>query len=124
MTSCTEREPALNALFDGELDSLNASEVEEQIRTCPTCGAYIAFLSDVREAMASAMLDDAAPAALRWRSEAQVAVSEERRVPPKPPATRRYLPWFGGGAVGALAASLALMVSAPQLGAPPFSEPD
>src|SRR3546814_8212823 len=90
----TEREPALNALFDGELDSLNASEVEAHIRTCPTCGAYIAFLSDVREAMASAMLDDAAPAALRWRIEAQVAVSEERRVPPKPPATRRYLPWL------------------------------
>src|SRR3546814_18372908 len=89
MTSCTEREPALNALFDGELDSLNASEVEAHIRTCPTCGAYIAFLSDVREAMASAMLDYAAPAALRGRIEAQVAASEAPRVPPQPSTEER-----------------------------------
>jgi len=117
MTRCTEREPALNALFDGELDSLNAAEVEAHARACPTCSAHLATLSEVRDAMASAMLDEAAPAALRRRIEALVAAPEERRFTSQAPAPRHYLAWFGGGAVGAIAASLALMVGAPQFGA-------
>ncbi|MFA6220448.1 MAG: anti-sigma factor [Erythrobacter sp.] len=118
MTSCTRREPALNALFDGELDGLNAAEVEAHARACPTCGAYLATLSDVRDAMASTMLSEAAPAALHQRIEALVAMPTANGIAPKPQTTRRYLPWIGGGVVGALAASLALMVDTPQFNGP------
>ena len=124
MTSCTERELALNALFDGELDGLNAIEVEAHARACPTCSAYLATLSDVRDAMASAELDDAAPAALRQRIEALVSAPEEPRIVHRPRMAQRYLPWFGGGVVGALAASLVLTISVSPLVVLRSGDPD
>jgi anti-sigma factor RsiW len=116
MTNCAERELALNALIDGELDSLNASELEAHVRTCTTCGAYLATLSDIRDMMASDTLKESAPATLRARIEAMVTAPEPARL--SAPAGR-YVPWLGGGAVGAIAASAALFLAVPQ-----FSEAD
>ncbi|MFX4982831.1 zf-HC2 domain-containing protein, partial [Acinetobacter baumannii] len=66
---CVDREAALNALFDGELDSLNAAEVEAHVRTCAGCSDYLTALADVREVIASAALDEVAPDGLRRRIE-------------------------------------------------------
>ncbi|MES2019691.1 MAG: anti-sigma factor [Pseudomonadota bacterium] len=114
MTHCADREPALNALFDGELDSLNAAEVEAHVRSCAACSGYLATLAEVHDVIASVALDEAAPGRLRHRIEALVAAPPVDRVAPRRAPVRRYLPWFGGGAIGALAASLALLVAVPQ----------
>ena len=116
MTHCLDREPALNALFDGELDSLNAAEVEAHVRSCTGCSDFLATLAEVRDVMASATLAEKAPDALRQRIEALVAAPAAARPQPKPIAPVRYLPWVGGGVIGALAASLAMMVLVPQVG--------
>jgi len=116
MTTCAEREPALNAMIDGELDGLNASKLEAHVRGCATCSAYLATLADVRDLMAPDALKEHAPAPLRARIEAMMATPEPAQ--PRLP-TDRYIPWLGGGAIGALAASAALFLAVPQ-----FSESD
>ena len=115
MTHCVDRELALNALFDGELDSLNAAEVEAHVRTCAACSDYLATLTDVRILLASAALEDKAPYSLRQRIAALAETPDIDLTVPKRASATHYLPWLGGGAVGALAASLALMVATPQV---------
>ncbi len=115
MTHCVDRELALNALFDGELDSLNAAEVEAHVRTCAACSDYLATLTDVRILLASATLEDKAPYSLRQRVAALTETPDIDLTVAKRASPGRYVPWLGGGAVGALAASLALMVATPQV---------
>lgn len=114
MTHCVDREPALNALFDGELDSLNAARVETHVRTCVACSDYLAALAEVRDIIAAATLEEVAPLGLREKIETLVAAPDASATAAKLPSVGRHLPWLGGGAIGALAASLTLLVATPQ----------
>lgn len=123
MTCCTDREPALNALFDGELDSLNAAEIEAHVRSCAACAAYLESLSAIRAALAPAAQGEHAPAGLHRAIEDMIARFEPVPPPAKPQAAaRRFLPWLGGGAIGALAASLALLLTPLQSGGSDLSD--
>lgn len=105
MAPCPERELALNALIDGELDALAAAELETHLRGCPACTARLAELESVRGMLGALREVDAAPDALRRRIEAEIG---------RPPRSApRAVPWLGGAAVGALAATLALTLAAP-----------
>ncbi len=114
MTHCADRELALNALFDGELDGLNAAEVEAHVRGCPACSDYLYTLADVHTIMAAAARDEVAPAGLQRRIEALIDAPAADRSIRQRWSPIRYVPWVGGGAIGALAASLALFVAVPQ----------
>lgn len=119
MTICSDREPALCALFDGELDGLNASALEAHVRGCETCGAYLASLAETRDLLSSSPLDERAPLNLRASIEEMVGASSPTSVSSFRRPVARYVPWFGGGAIGAIAASAALFLAVPQ-----FSESD
>lgn len=116
MSSCENNELAIQALVDGELDGLNAARLEQHLRECADCGAAFADTTRVRALLADAAPRYSAPAALR----ASIEGLAERRpgADPKEQASQargRLDAWFGGGAIGALAASLAIVFAVPQL---------
>ncbi|GAO39196.1 hypothetical protein SCH01S_28_00550 [Sphingomonas changbaiensis NBRC 104936] len=111
MTACIDREMAVQSLADGELDSMNALELEAHLQDCPGCAATLARLRAVRAKLVNAEPRYRAPEALRARIEAMIGPEAEG----EPARPARTLPWFGGGAIGALAASMALLFAAPQL---------
>jgi anti-sigma factor RsiW len=103
--TCDEAEVLLNALLDGELDAGHAREVEEHVAGCPRCAATLAAYRQMNQAVASAGLRYAAPAALRARIEASLPKQLPANVQPMP--TRRgVLRGFAmGSAVSAIAAT-------------------
>lgn len=111
MSACIDREMAVQSLADGELDSMNALELEAHLQSCPGCAAALARLHAVRAKIANAAPGYRAPDTLRARIEAMIGPESK----PEPARSTRALPWLGGGAAGALAASLALLVATPQL---------
>ena len=121
--TCDETEILLHALIDGELDAGHARDVETHVAGCPACAEKLRAFRAMREAFAQAPLKEAAPAHLRNRIEAALAV------PPKTISTPRqswlasaraswresWKNFFGGFAVGtalsaAVAASLVIAV--------------
>jgi anti-sigma factor RsiW len=114
MTPCSEHALALHALADGELDAIATVALEAHLRECPGCRAELDTIEAVRTALGSADVRPRAPQALRERVGALV----------EKPVTRgrgRGLDWRsfgGGGAIGALAASIALLIAVPQVSAP------
>jgi anti-sigma factor RsiW len=72
--NCADAEILIHALLDGELDAGNAREVETHLAACPACAAKLASFRTMRDAMVQANLTDAAPAHLRNRIEAALAV--------------------------------------------------
>lgn len=102
-TPCEARVLALHALVDGELDPLAALELETHLRGCAACRAGLAQIEATRAALAGAALRSPAPPHLRRRIMARHAK----------PAPLRPLPWLGGATLGALAASVALLVAVP-----------
>ncbi len=118
MMSCPERGPALHAYADGELDALGTATLESHLRDCPGCRAELDDIEAVRAAMRAPDARLRAPDALRRRIEA-LADAELVGAPPQ----RWNWPSFaGGGALGALAASIALMLALPQFTAPSLPE--
>lgn len=110
MTGCSDKEMALQALADGELDALAAVALEEHLRTCADCRAALDTLERLRAALRDPALREPAPEQLRARVMAQL---------PRPARARpQWHGWAGGAAAGALAASLALVLAVPQLTAP------
>ncbi len=107
---CSDRESMLQALLDGELDAANTVAIETHLKTCVGCAAHLRTLQALHERLASAELNEPAPAGLRARVEAALA-AEGRRATPVPEHRR---PWWGGlaaawsaaGAMTALAAGL------------------
>lgn len=106
---CPERVHALHAMLDDEIDALATVELEEHLRGCPACRRELDRLGQLREYLRVPELRDAAPAALAMRI-GQMAP------PMRPPRPARA--WLGGAVGGALAASLAFLLLAPDLTEP------
>lgn len=111
MTACPDKELALCALFDGELDALTAANLEGHLRTCPGCQQALDCMGSLRALMSDPGLRSKAPDALRDRIIAQT-VGQPRS---GANSATQWRAWAGGGALGAMAASLALVLSIPQL---------
>ena len=85
--NCADTEIMLHALIDGELDAGHARDVEAHVATCPACTAELNAFRAMRGAIAEANLKEAAPAHLRGRIEAALAV-------PSTPASTPRRSWF------------------------------
>ena len=111
MSACLDRATALHVMLDGELDSLASADLERHIGQCEGCRAEFDRLEDLRLLFAQQQLGYRAPQRLR---DTVVAMLPPER--PSPSVVRRTAwPWLGGGVIGALAASLALLVTVPQV---------
>jgi anti-sigma factor RsiW len=121
--TCDEAEILLHALIDGELDAGHARDVETHVAACPACAEKLTAFRAMREAFALAPLKEAAPAHLRNRIEAALAVPAKTISAPRQSwlASARaswresWKNFFGGFAVGtalsaAVAASLVIAV--------------
>jgi anti-sigma factor RsiW len=121
--TCDEAEILLHALIDGELDAGHARDVETHVAACPACAEKLRAFRAMREAFAQAPLKEAAPAHLRNRIEAALAVPAATISVPRQSwlASARaslresWKNFFGGFAVGtalsaAVAASLVIAV--------------
>ena len=118
MTSCQERTTALHALLDGELDALASVALEEHLRVCPGCRQELERLEQLRDMIRGADLRELAPPHLHTRI---AAIAGESLVLK---AVSRRLLWpvgLGSGALGALAAGLALLLVMPQFAEPSLS---
>lgn len=110
---CPEHELALQAMLDGELDALSAAALEGHLHGCIDCRHAYANMERLQHMLRSTDLRTKAPEALRARLE------ELGGVAAKPaPQRARALPWLGGGAIGALAACLAILIAIPQVTEP------
>lgn len=112
MSACPDQELMLHALADGELDAGNAVALEAHVAGCAGCAAELAAIREVKRALAAAPLAYAAPASLHARLDAALAEASQ----PAPLRRGRLAAaggWLGGGAIGAIAASLALLTLAP-----------
>jgi anti-sigma factor RsiW len=122
--TCDEAEVLLHALLDGELDAGHARDVEAHVAGCAACAEKLTAFRAMRTAMMDADLKDAAPAHLRSRIEAAlalptapapVAATAAPRRPWRERLGRSWKTFFGGFATGgvvsaAVAASLMLAV--------------
>lgn len=118
-TACADRELALQAMLDGELDALSAAGLEQHLQRCAGCREAYARLEQVRAALQDANLRFGAPPALRASIE---GLAPSSRAPERARGSWAALPWFGGGAIGALAASLAILLAVPQAIEPGLAE--
>ena len=117
--TCDEAEILLHALIDGELDAGHARDVETHVAACPACAEKLKAFRAMRETFAQARLKEAAPAHLRNRIEAALAVPAATISAPRQSwlasARASWKNFFGGFAVGtalsaAVAASLVIAV--------------
>jgi anti-sigma factor RsiW len=107
MAACSDREALLNGLLDGELDAANTAAIEAHIAACHDCREAFARLQGVRDMLNAPGVRHQAPAELRASVEAAIGDSPA-------PNRKTVLPsWLVPGAVGALAASLAMMLFTP-----------
>ncbi len=111
MSACPDKETALQALFDGELDPVAAAGLEEHLRGCAGCRAALDRLEAVREAMAGVAFE--VPEGLRAR-----IVAETVGEPAPVTRQRTWTASLRDGAIGAIAAGLVAAVAGPQLAAP------
>jgi len=112
MSACPDKELLLHALADGELDAGNVLALEAHIAGCAGCAAELAAIGEVKARLAAAPLAYQAPQAFLDRLDEALAEAEA-----PPPRRRRGIgpeTWVMSGAVGALAASLALFAFIPQ----------
>jgi anti-sigma factor RsiW len=109
MSACPDRELLLHALADGELDAGNVLALEAHVATCPGCAAELAAIREVKARLAETPAAWQAPASLLARFEA--AMDEAAAPPPRRRVGSET--WVMSGAIGALAASLALLAFLP-----------
>lgn len=105
MTGCPDKRLLIGAMLDGELDAIHALELESHLDTCAGCQEALANLQAVRAAMSMDDLRSPAPASFQQRVRAALAAEERALARTRP---RAAAAWFGGGAMTAIAASLAL----------------
>jgi len=112
VSACPDQELLLQALADNELDAGHAAAVEAHVAGCAGCAAELAAIREVGKRLAAAPLRYEAPASLHARLDAALAEAAAPR------RRRRTIAaaaggWLGGGAIGALAASLVFVFLAP-----------
>jgi len=114
MSGCGDREMAMHALLDDELDAMGTVALEEHMRGCTSCRDAFDRLEQLRGVLSEPELRHRAPDALRERIMATL--------PPQRATSAARAPswraWSGGAVGGAIAASLALLVGMPQLSEP------
>ena len=104
---CSDKEPMLHALLDGELDAANASALETHLQSCLACAQRLEMLKALHERLA-ALPPTPAPEALKARIEAMIG-REARKSSRLQPRERRpglLAGWLAAGAMTAVAASL------------------
>jgi anti-sigma factor RsiW len=116
---CQDRDLALQAMLDDELDPLAAAALKEHLRGCAGCREAFAKAQQLRLALRRSQLHATAPDHLRTRIAAlmgEAASPAWQRVRPG------IVPWLGGGAIGALAASLLLLLAVPMATEPTLAD--
>jgi anti-sigma factor RsiW len=107
MAACVDRELLLGALVDGELDAANIALVEAHAARCEGCREELERMTAVRSLLATDGVRHEAPEPLMARIDALPELSAK-------PVNRNWLPgWLAPGAVGALAATLAMVALVP-----------
>ena len=120
MTACADKEMLLHALADGELDAANCAAIEAHVKGCAGCSAELEAIVAVRSHLTESLPRENAPPALRRRVESMLG---EATIPDAPASREAWASkprvggWFAGGAITAMAASLALYLALPQLSA-------
>jgi anti-sigma factor RsiW len=107
MAACVDQELILGGLVDGELDAANVAMVEAHVARCEGCREELERLQALRNLIRSEGVRHEAPKALMNRIAAMPELA------PKAANDNRILRWLGPGAVGALAASLAMLTLIP-----------
>ncbi len=108
--TCEGMDALLHALFDGELDAVNAREIEMHVAGCSHCTTQLRDFSRIRDAMAQPVIVYRAPLTLRRRIESALPTAISVRA--KQPQRRYALRGFAGGSIvsAALAACFLLFV--------------
>ena len=107
MAACVDQELLLGGLIDGELDAANTALVEAHVARCEGCREEVDRLQATRNLLRSDGVRHSAPEALASR------IGALRELQPKAANDNRFLRWLGPGAVGALAAALAMVTVLP-----------
>ena len=107
MAACVDQELLLGGLVDGELDAANTALVEAHVARCEGCREELDRLQATRNLLKSEGVRHSAPDSLASRI---AALPELKR---QGANDNRLLRWFGPGAVGALAAALAMVTVLP-----------
>ena len=105
MSACPDKELLLHALADGELDAGNALALEAHLATCPGCAAELAAIREVKARLAETPAAWQAPPSLLARFDAAM----DEAAAPSPRRRVGSETWVMSGAIGALAASLAVL---------------
>ena len=108
MPGCADQELLLGALIDDELDAANVALIEAHVARCEGCRQELERLQALRKLLRSDGVRHTAPASLSKR----IAAAPELATP-RAANDNRLLRWLGPGAVGALAASLAMVTLLP-----------
>ena len=110
---CADREVALQAWLDGELDAAHALEAEAHLKTCSGCAAYFNMLQALRARLFEADLSPRAPSRLRASIDAMLAAEERASAPPRPWWRNASAGWSAAGAMASAAAALLIIQLAP-----------
>lgn len=107
MATCDDQELLLGGLIDGELDAANTALVEAHVARCEPCREQLDRLQATRNLLRRDGVRQSAPEALASR----IAALPELQ--PTAANDNRILRWLGPGAVGAVAAALAMVTVLP-----------
>ena len=108
MPACVDQELLLGGLLDNELDAANVAMFEAHVARCEGCREELERMQALRGLLRSDGVRHAAPEALSKRIAALPELAESKAA-----NDNRILRWLGPGAVGALAASLAIVTLLP-----------
>jgi len=108
MAACVDHELLLGGLLDNELDAANVAMVEAHVARCEGCREELQRLHALRNLLRTAGVRHAAPASLSQRITALPELAT-----PRAANDNRLFRWFGPGAVGAIAAALAMVTVLP-----------
>ena len=103
MAACVDQELLLGGLVDGELDAANTALVEAHVARCEGCREEIDRLLALRSLLGGEGVRYAAPEPFARR------IASMPEIAPKAANQNRLLGWLAPGAVGAIAASLAMV---------------
>ena len=116
MPACPDQELLLGGLIDGELDAANTALVEAHVSRCEGCREELERIQAVRSLLRADGVRYSAPDTLVSRIAEMPELSRQ-------PTSRHWLPgWLAPGAIGALAASLALVTLVPLTAQSPIDE--